>query len=105
MSTLVWPVATYWNENWALNKGFQNHIQGFEMAGYRKILRVSWTQRKSKQTNESILKEMDNELHLIPSIKTRKCKYRYYGHTMRREGNNLEKDIMVGAVPGTKDKG
>jgi len=39
----------------------------------------------------------------MPSVKVRKLKY--YGHIMRLEGDNLEKDIIIGAVSGSRSSG
>ena len=100
MSTLVWPVVTYGCESWTMKKEVLKKIQSFEMAGYRKILRVSWVQ---KRTNDSVLAEIGNDLELLPNVKARKLKY--YGHIMHSEGDNLEKDVVVGAVPGSRSKG
>ena len=32
-------------------------------------------------------------------------KLAYYGHTMRKQGNCLEKEIMQGAMPGARRRG
>jgi len=47
MKALVWPVATC--KNWTLRKSEETRIDAFEMKGLTKILRVSWT---AKKTNE-----------------------------------------------------
>jgi len=44
--TLVWPVATYGCEIWALRKNEEIRLDVFEMKGLRKILQVSWTAEK-----------------------------------------------------------
>ena len=53
MKALVWPVATYGCESWTVRKNEETRLDAFEMKGLRKILRVSWT---AKKTNESVLK-------------------------------------------------
>ena len=75
-------------------------IQAFEPAGYRKILRVLWTQKKS---NKWVLEQIVNNVELLPSLK--KCKVTYYGHIFKTEANSLEKDIIVGATPDERRKG
>ena len=50
MRALVWPVATYGCESWTLTKNEETRLDTFEMKGLRKIMRVSWT---AKKTNES----------------------------------------------------
>ena len=49
---LVWPVATYGCERRTLRKNEETRLDAFEMKGLRKILRVSWT---AKKTNEWVL--------------------------------------------------
>jgi len=48
----VWPVAMYGCESWTLRKNEETRLDAFEMKGPRKILRVSWT---AKKTNEWVL--------------------------------------------------
>ena len=52
LKALVWPVATYGCESWTLKKNKVIRLDAFEMKGLRKILRVSWT---AKKTNEWVL--------------------------------------------------
>jgi len=61
------------------------------MKGPRKILSVSWTANK---TNEWVLNEAGVKMELLDTVKARKLAY--YGHTMRKQGNCLEKEIMQG---------
>jgi len=49
---LVWPVAMYGCESWTLRKHEETRLDAFEMKALRKILRVSWT---AKKTNEWVL--------------------------------------------------
>jgi len=49
MKVLVWPVATYGCESWTFRKNEETRLDAFEVKGLRKILRVSWT---AKKTNE-----------------------------------------------------
>ena len=48
---LVCPVATYGCESWTLRKKEETPLDAFEMKGLRKILRVSWT---AKKTNDRV---------------------------------------------------
>ena len=57
------------------------------MKGLRKILRVSWT---AKKTNEWVLNKAGIKRELLDAVKARKPAY--YGHTMRKQGSSLEKD-------------
>ena len=59
---LVWPVATYGCESWTLRKNEETRLDAFEMKGLRKILRVSWT---AKKTNEWVLKKAGVKRELL----------------------------------------
>ena len=52
MKALVWTVATYGCKSWTLRKNEKTYLDAFVMKGLRKILRVSWT---AKKTNEWVL--------------------------------------------------
>ena len=56
MKALVWPVTTYDCESWTLRKNEETRLDAFETKGVRKILRVSWTARK---TNEWFLTKLE----------------------------------------------
>ena len=58
------------------------------------ILRISWT---AKKTNEWVLNNARVKRELLDTVKARKLAY--YGHTMRKQGSCLEKEIMQGTVP------
>jgi len=70
------------------------------MKGLRKILRVSWT---TKKTNEWVLNKAGVKKELLDSVKARKLAY--YGHTTRKQGSCLEKEIMQGTMPGARRRG
>jgi len=90
--------ATYGCEGWTLKKADRRCIEAFEMWCFRRLLRVSWTQRK---TNKWILKTLSEEKQLLYSIK--KCKISYYGHITRKT-NCIEKDISQGCVSGYRSR-
>jgi len=49
MKALVWPLATYGCESWTLRKNEETRMDAFEMKGLRKILRFSWTAKKTSE--------------------------------------------------------
>jgi len=63
------------------------------MKGLRKILRVSWT---AKKTNEWVLNKAAVKSELVDTVKARKLTY--CGHTMRKQGSCLEKEITLGTM-------
>jgi len=87
MKALVWPVAMYGCENWILRNTEETRLDIFEVKVVRKILRVSWT---AKKTNEWILNKAGVKRELLDTVKTRKLAY--YGHTMRKQESCLEKE-------------
>ena len=100
LKALVWPVATYGCESWTLKKTDEAKINAFEMKCLRQVLRVSWM---AKKTNEWVLKTAGVERSLLTSVKHRKLAY--FGHIMRKRGDNLEKEIMQGTTPGSRTRG
>ena len=88
------------NAAWTLRKNEETRLGAFEMKGLRKILRVSWS---AKKTNEWVLNKTGVKGELLDTVKARKRAY--YGHTMRKQGNCLEKEIMLGTMPGVRRRG
>ena len=78
----------------------KTRLDAFEMKGLIKILRVSWT---AKKTNEWVLNNGGVKRELLDSVKA--SKLAYYGHTMRKQGSCLEKEIMQGTMPGARRRG
>jgi len=70
------------------------------MKELRKILRVSWTEKK---TNEWVLNKAGAKRKLLDTVKARKLAY--YGHTVRKQGSCLEKEIMQGTMPDARRRG
>ena len=85
--------------SWTVKKAECRRIDAFELWCCRRLLRVSWTVRRS---NQSILKE------IIPGISLEglmlKLKLQYFGHLMRRV-DSLEKTLMLGGIGGRRRRG
>jgi len=81
-------------------KNKETRLDAFEMTGLRKILWVSWT---AKKTNEWVLKKAQVKRELLDTVKA--SKIAYYGHTLRKRGSCLEKEIMQGTMPGARRRG
>ena len=90
----------YITETWTLNKADRNRIAAFEMRCWRRMLRISWTKRR---TNANILEEIGVSKRLLHTINIQMLSY--FGHIARRKGNNLEKVIMQGMIEGKRKKG
>ena len=55
VKAMVFSVVMYGCENWTVNKAERQRIDAFDLWYWRRLLRVSWTARRS---NKSILKEI-----------------------------------------------
>ena len=71
---MVFPVAMYGCESWAIKKAECQRIDGFELWCWRRLLRVHWT------ANQSVLKEINPEYSLEGLLL--KLKLQYFGHLM-----------------------
>ena len=74
-------------------------IDAFELWGWRRLLRVPWTARRS---NQSMLKEISPEYSLEGLML--KLKLQYFSHLIRRT-NSLEKILMLGKIEGGRRRG
>jgi len=83
-----------------LSEKMEMRLDAFEMKGLRKILLVLWT---AKKTNEWVLNKDGVKREQLDTVKARKLTY--YGHTMRKQGSCLEKEIMQGTIPGARMRG
>ena len=61
VKAMVFPVVMYGCESWTIKKAEHQRIDAFELWCWRRLLRVPWTARRSKQ---SILKEISPEYSL-----------------------------------------
>ena len=58
---MAFPIVMYGCESWTIKKAKHQRIDAFELWCWRRLLRVSWTVRRS---NQSILKEISPEYSL-----------------------------------------
>ena len=61
VKAMVFPVVMYGYESWTIKKAEHGRTDAFELWCWRRLLRVSWTARRSDQ---SILKEINPEYSL-----------------------------------------
>ena len=101
VKAMVFPVVMYGCENWTVKKAEHRRIDAFELWGWRRLLRVPWTARRS---NMSILKEMSPEYSLEGLMLKLKLKLQYCGHLMQRT-DSLEKTLMLGKIEGRRRRG
>ena len=92
VKAMAFPVVMYGCESWTIKKAERRRIYAFELWCWRRLLRVPWTARRSKQ---SILKEISPEYSLEGLIP----KLQYLGHLMQRT-DSLEKSLRLGKMAG-----
>ena len=61
VKAMVFLVVTYECESWTIKKAEHQRIDAFELRCWRRLLKVTWTARRS---NQSILKEIHPEYSL-----------------------------------------
>ena len=84
----------YGCERWTIKKAEHQRTDVFELCCWRRLLRVSWTARRS---NQSVLKEVNPEY----SLEGLMLKLQHFGHLTQR-ADSLEKILMLGK---TEDRG
>ena len=89
----------YGCESWTIKKAEHQRIDAFELWCWRRLLRVPWTARRSKQ---SILKEISPECSLEGLML--KLKLQTFGYLMRRT-DSFEKNLMLGKIEGRRRSG
>ena len=99
VKAMVFPVVMYGCESWTVKKVECRRIDAFELWCRRRLLRVTWTARRS---NHSILKEISPGCSLEGLML--KLKLQYFGHLMRRT-DSLERTLMLGKIEGRRRRG
>ena len=92
VKAMVFPLVMYRCESWTIEKVECWRIHVFKLWCWRRLLRVSWTARRS---NQSILKAI-NLAYSLEGV-TLKLKLQYLGHWMQR-ADSLEKTLKLGKI-------
>ena len=77
VKAMVFPVVMSGCESWTVKKAECRRIDAFELWSWIRLLRVSWTARRS---NQSILKEISPGCSLEGLML--KLKLQYFGHLL-----------------------
>ena len=99
VKTMVFPLVMYRCESWTIKRAECQRTDAFELWYWRRLLRVSWTARRS---NQSILKEINPDYSLERLML--KLKLQYFGHLMQRT-DSLEKTLILGKIKGGRRRG
>ena len=94
VKAMVFPVVMDY-----IKKAECRRINAFELWCWRRLLRVPWTARRSKQ---SILKEISPGCSLEGLML--KLKLQYFDHLMQR-ADSFEKTLMLGKIEGRRRRG
>lgn len=98
VKTLVWSVLMYGSETWTLRKEEKRRLEAFEMWVWRRMTKVSWTDKK---TNEEVLRMVGQSRKLLETILERKKNW--IGHVLR--GNGLMLEVMEARMEGKRGRG
>jgi hypothetical protein len=85
----VWSIALYGAEMWTLRKMDQKYLECFEMWCWRRMEKISWT-------NREVLHRVKDERNILHTIKRRKANW--IGHILLR--NCLLKHVIEGKLEG-----
>ena len=96
---MVFPLVMYGCKSWTIKKAEHQRIDAFELWCWRRLLRVSWTARRS---NQSILKAISPGCSLEGLML--KLKLQCVGHLMRR-ADSFEKSLMLGKIKVGRRRG
>ena len=99
VKAMVFPVVMYRCESRTIKKADHQRTDDFQLWYWRRLLRVPWTARRSKQ---SILKEISPE-HSLEGVML-KLKLQYFSHLMQRT-DSFEKTLMMGKIEGRRRRG
>jgi hypothetical protein len=89
----IWSIAFYGAETWTLRKVDQKYLESFEMWRWRRMEKISWTDRVR---NEEVLHRVKEDRNIVRTIKRRKANW--IGHILRR--NCLLKHVIEGKLEG-----
>ena len=99
VKAMVFPVFVYGCESWTIKQAVCQSIDAFKLWCWRRLLRVSWTARRS---NQWLLKEISPEYSLEGLML--KLKLQYFGYLMGRAAL-LEKISMLGKIDRKRRRG
>ena len=96
---MVFSGVRYKCVSWTIEKAEYHRIDAFKLWYWKRLLRASWTPRRS---NQLFLKEINPEYSLEWLML--KLKLQYFGHLMQR-ADSLEKILMLGKMEGRRRRG
>ena len=89
----IWSTALYGAETWTLRAVDKKHLESFEMWCWRRMEKISWTDRVR---NEEVLLRVNEQRDILHALRKRKANW--IGHILRR--NCLLKQVIEGKIKG-----
>ena len=99
VKAIIFPLVMYGCESWTVKKSECQGIGAFKLWWWRRLLRASFTVRRS---NQSIVKEISLGFSLEGLML--KLKLQYVGHLMQK-ADSCEKTLMLGKTEGRRRSG
>ena len=96
--SLIWSIALYGAETWSLKKQDESRLEAFEMWVWRRMEKISWTERK---TNEEVLDIVGENRKLLREVRTRQKKW--MEEVLR--GSGMLKAVIEGRMLGKRGRG
>ena len=98
VKAMIFPVVMYGCESWTVKKAEWQSIDAFELCCWRRLLRVPWAARRSKQSIRKLSYGCSLEELML------KLKLRHFGQLMPKV-DSLEKTLMLGGIGGRRRRG
>jgi len=89
----IWSIALYGTETWTLRAVGQKYLESFEMWCWRRMGKISWTDRVR---NKEVLFRVKEQRIILHEISKRKANW--IGHILRR--NCLLQRVIEGKIKG-----
>jgi len=89
----IWNIALYGAETWTFRAVDQKHLESFEMWCWRRMEKISWTDRVR---NEEVLLKVKEQRNILHEIRKRKANW--IGYILRR--NCLLQRVIEGKIKG-----
>ena len=100
--TLVLSTLLYGCESWTLTADSTKKIQAFENKCYRRMLGISWKDRKTNEfVQRGIKARAGQQENLLGTVKRRNLAW--FGHISRH--NSLAKTVLQGTLEGGRKRG
>ena len=98
VKAMVFPVVMYGCESWTVKKAECRRTDAFELWCWKRLLRISWTARRSNQSIIKISPGCSLEGLML------KLRLQYFGHLMQK-ADSSEKTLMLGGTRGRRRRG